>query len=302
MKTNNGITGYIAGGLGNQLFILAASWEQSHRLGCPLFLNTSYLEVSGLRELELNQIDHPGIDIGSRGPWTSKKFPGNHIYPFPRSPKAVTGKLYFEKDQAKYDSKIHVVRPGTQLIGYFQSARYFPTIAPQLHSLIEQSPLPPAEADYLDSLSERSCITLHLRRGDYQAEVNSGSVIASVDYARRAIALLRNLGNSDPIRVFSDSPEYIAQELGDLNEDIEIVDNSRLISGIGTIRAMSLGSALIMSNSSFSWWAGWLMEQRLPEKATVISPRPWNESGTARADMLYPTWMTLDARPHQLPS
>lgn len=297
MKTSDGITGYVAGGLGNQLFILAASWEQANRLSCPLYLNTSYLEVSGLRNLELNQIQHPGIDIGSNGPWTSKKFPGNHIFPVPRNLSALKGRLFFEKNQALFDARINSVKLGTQLIGYFQSAFYFPTIGPQLYSLIDTAQITPTEANYISELSEHKYITLHLRRGDYQAASHKGTVIASIEYARRAIFTLRNSGNDDPICVFSDSPEFIVDELKNLNENIFVVDNSKLTSGIGTIIAMSLGSALIMSNSSFSWWAGWLKEQRNPGNATVIAPRPWNESGTARADMLFPTWITLDARP-----
>lgn len=296
MKTRDGITGYIAGGLGNQLFILAASWEQATRLACPLYLNTSYLAVSGLRELELDQISHPGIDLGTSGPWTSLKFPGDHIYPVPKSLSVARGKIFFEKNQARFDKKINTVTVGTMLIGYFQSAHYFPHIAPQLEELIQKAPATADELDYLEELRATPKVTLHLRRGDYQSEVNSGSIVASADYARRALELVRKLGNTDPVRVFSDSPEQVKRELGQDAEYFEFVDNTRLTTGINTIKAMSLGSALIMSNSSFSWWAGWLMEQKQPGTATVISPRPWNESGTARADMLFPTWLSIDAR------
>lgn len=296
VKTSDGITGYIAGGLGNQLFILAAAWEQAQRLHCPLYLNTSYLSVSGLRSLEVDQISHPGIDVGPKGHWTSKKFPGDHIFPVPRSLAAIRGHVFFEKDQARFDPKINTVSPGTMLIGYFQSAQYFPHVSSQLAELIRTAPVTDQEQDYLDELAAHPGVTLHLRRGDYQAEINRGSIVASADYARRALTLIRKLGNTDPVRVFSDSPEQVKHELAQHAEQFEFVDNSRLSTGIATIKAMSQGTALVMSNSSFSWWAGWLMEQRMPGIATVISPRPWNETGTARADMLYPTWLSVDAR------
>ena len=32
---SDGICAYLQGGLGNQLFILAAAWEQAERLDCP---------------------------------------------------------------------------------------------------------------------------------------------------------------------------------------------------------------------------------------------------------------------------
>lgn len=295
VKTSDGITAYVAGGLGNQLFILAAAWEQSRRLGCPLYLNTSYLRLSGLREMELNQIDHPGTDLGTGGDWTSRKFPKNHILPFPRRFSAVLNHVHLEKDQAKFDDRINTVKPGSFLVGYFQSERYFPRVAPELRELIESAECVNADGDYLRELQTRPAVTLHLRRGDYTAATHSDAIMATVAYARRALRLLRESGNTDPIRVFSDSPDLIASELSNLGEDFELADSTRLHSGLSTLRAMSLGSSMIMSNSSFSWWAAWLMDSGVAPR-TVIAPRPWNETGTARADMLRPHWITLDAR------
>ena len=58
---------------------------------------------------------------------------------------------------------------------------------------------------------------------------------------------------------------------------------------------MSLSQGLIMSNSSFSWWAGWLMRQR-DQSARVIAPRPWFATGESAADLLYEDWITIGAR------
>lgn len=286
-----GVTGYIAGGLGNQLFILAAAWEQSRRLNCPLYLNTSYLKLSGLRDLELSQIDHPGVVL-DRPAWTSLKFPGNHIYPVP-TVKAFREKVFLEKNQAQFDSRISSIKPRTTIVGYFQSPQYFPHVSKDLLSLISQAPLDKHEQEYLEELSKTPAVTLHLRRGDYQG---TGTVIATTGYAQRAIKLVRQLGIQLPIRVFTDSPEVIATQLDDLQEDITLVDNKRLATGLGTIRAMALGEAIITSNSSFSWWGAWLADKTSPVPPVIICPRPWNETGTARADMLLKNWITLDAR------
>jgi hypothetical protein len=58
--------------------------------------------------------------------------------------------------------------------------------------------------------------------------------------------------------------------------------------------AMSRAHALVMGNSTFSWWAGWLGDR--PDRP-VFAPRPWvaAQDGVER-DLLPPHWLTLDAR------
>lgn len=296
MKHNEreGITSYIAGGLGNQLFMLAAAWEQSNRLDVPLFLNTSYNRATGGRPNELNGLAHPGTDLESHGTWTSLKYGGYRAVPIPKTPRAIMQRIFLERDVAQYDPRIAQVKPGTFLVGYFQSPKYFPSVAPQMQNLFDAAPSTQDEKEYFAELKANPAITLHLRRGDYHA-FGDKSVIASVDYAARAIDLLRTTGLDFPVRVFSDSPELVEKELSSYTDfKFELADEGRLKSGINVIKAMSLGSGLVMSNSSFSWWAGWLM--RRDAGAPVVCPRPWDTGGSARADLLYPDWPSLDAR------
>ena len=74
-----------------------------------------------------------------------------------------------------------------------------------------------------------------------------------------------------------------------------LLDKDAPLGTIATIKAMAAGTAMIMSNSSFSWWAATLMRSRHPG-ALVVAPRPWTGAGDSRADLLEPDWITLDAR------
>ncbi len=49
MDRSDGITGYLSGGLGNQLFVYAAALEQSRRLDCPLYLDCSGYDAGNRR-------------------------------------------------------------------------------------------------------------------------------------------------------------------------------------------------------------------------------------------------------------
>lgn len=300
MNARDGITGYVAGGLGNQLFILAATWEQANRLGCPAYIDASHTRVAGTWDLALEGLTHPAIDLGTHSPWTSRRVSKNHVYPMPRNFSAVGNRIFFEKDPAIFDNRINNVRPGTTLVGYFQSEKYFPTIAPEFATALRNTSERPDETEYLAELNADARITLHLRRGDYLASGANAPLVASADYARRAIGLLRDLGLELPLRVFSDSPELVREELSDLGESFDFVDERRLHSGFSTIKAMAAGQAIITSNSSFSWWAAWLMQHERGHDTRIVTPRPWNESGSARADMIGHSWISLDARPESI--
>ncbi|PJJ71227.1 glycosyl transferase family 11 [Diaminobutyricimonas aerilata] len=295
INIGNGVCAYVAGGLGNQLFILAAAWEQAKRLECPLYLDTSNHDVRGGWRFELEDIGAPGVVLGPHSPWTSVRLSKERVLPFPRFTRPVRRRVFFERDSSRYDPAINDIRPGTTIFGYFQSARYFERSADSMHQLIESAPTSPAEADLLAHYAATPRLTLHLRRGDYLNAPESRRVIATTAYARRAYRLLQQMGAAAPLRLFSDSPNLVQEELGDLDLDIEFADPEGVLSPVNTMRAMSYGSGLVMSNSSFSWWAGWLMRRR-DSNLPVIAPRPWNETGTAKADLLFPEWIGLDAR------
>ena len=96
------------------------------------------------------------------------------------------------------------------------------------------------------------------------------------------------------MRIFSDSPDIVRQELIE-PQNLEFIDDTSALGSLATVRAMSQGVAFAMSNSSFSWWAAWLLSRR-DSSAPIIAPRPWQADGQSGHDQLLPGWLTLDAR------
>lgn len=290
-RRREGITGYIAGGLGNQLFILGAAWEQAERLGVPLLLDRSHFGVTGTRGFELDALPTPAQVLHPSESWRSVRISSERVLPLPTR----FGRIHLERDADRYSPSIGAVRPGTTLVGYFQSPKYFPTVGPRLLEAIEGMPETDAEATVLQRMRDEPAITLHLRRGDYLAVPSDRQFIASVAYARRALRLLDGLGIGLPVRVFSDSVDLVKNELAGVDARFEFVQDDGSLGIWSTIKAMASGSAMIMSNSSFSWWAATLMEHR-QSGPVIVGPRPWTSGGTAKADLLAPDWITLDAR------
>lgn len=287
-----GITGYVAGGLGNQLFILAAAWEQAQRLDCPLLLDVSHFGVAGTRGLELAALQTPARILPPDESWRSLRISSERVLPVPNR----LGRVFLERNADAYDASIEEVKRGTTLVGYFQSPRYFPHVEGPLVRAMLAQPETSQESEMLAQMRAEPAITLHLRRGDYLAVPTHRQFIASVDYVRRALALLRRQGLDLPVRVFSDSVDLVRSELSDVDAQFLFVPDDGGLSIWSTLKAMASGAAMIMSNSSFSWWAATLMRATGASDAPVIAPRPWTRGGTAKADLLGADWVTLDAR------
>lgn len=296
MDIRDGVCAYLQGGFGNQLFILAAAWQQAIRLNVPLYIDASRftgrdrLEVGyeTPRDFALGDLALPGTVIVEESPWLRNS---------PRRPRGLRRtvasrrlKVFRETTPGDIDALDKIV-PGTTLFGYFQSPRYFTQIDERVAAMLFSRPSDSASRNH--ATSEHT--TVHLRRGDYMdPAVARHHGLATADYVRRALALLRTMQPSWPALVYSDSPEVARRELADL-DDVTFVDESAgPLSDLETLVEMSRGNAFVMSNSSFSWWAAWLMSQR--SDGLVIAPRPWSANGDSGHQLLLPNWVTLDAR------
>lgn len=296
---SGGICAYLQGGLGNQLFIYATAYAQSKKLDCELFIDVSKYSKRDpldrhketLRNPELLSLGLPGTVLDTESPWWGNS-PRRPL--LLRVPGSNSRKLeVFREIRSGYDSSIHSISPGTTLYGYFQSYKNFQDVETEFHKLLLQTPLAPTETTAIAELASSENIHAHVRRGDYvDPQIAAHHGIASVDYFVRSQELLFKLLGSSSMRVFTDSPDLVNQEFENVNS-YSLFDDSEL-STFGAIRALAAGDALIMSNSSFSWWAAWLMSKE--SSKPVIAPRPWQTNGSAAADLLKPEWITLDAR------
>lgn len=296
----DGICAYLQGGLGNQLFIVAAAWEQAERLGCPLYLDGSrFLAADPIefaketpRHFDLESLTLPGQRVGLESPWYKNS---------PRRPRLIRhpGRLshllnVYKQPGFGFDPKINDIVRGTTIVGYFQSPKYFPTVAGRMHDMLRTAEITDVERSVLVQVKETPRVTVHMRRGDYLgAAARAHHGIASAEYFTRALNLTGLLAPGTRSLVFSDSPEVARDELSQ-RADLDFFDNADSLGTVATLHAMAFGSGFIMSNSSFSWWAAWMM--CMVRELPVIAPRPWDRSGESASDLLLPGWITLDAR------
>jgi hypothetical protein len=282
-KKRKPITIEIMGGLGNQLFAYIAGAYVAHKTQSPLrvFLRPKKrgetIHASSIASLAL------GINLVSQLSVLEKTslFIRRQIRRIAiaigiRREKAERFSQIHNSDSIGLDKDLSATNSGYYLSGYFQCYDYF-------DYLKKNNILPPlAVHDPSDwYLSERNLlqsgnpIAVHIRRGDYLLNQNSFIGALSVDYYRNAISLiLERLAGAQskvPIWVFSDDPALVKDEFSEhLDHSFRFVDPPKNSDPAESMFLMSMARALVISNSTFSWWAAALGDPEL-----VVAPSKW---------------------------
>lgn len=296
---SQGVNAYLQGGLGNQLFIYAAAYAQSKRLNCELFIDISrYTSRDPLerghetqRTPEIIDLGLPGTVIDQNSPWR-RNSPRRPILMRPLRSASHNLKVFREK-KFGHDPRISQIVPGTTLYGYFQSEKYFAEVSDELFELICNISLNKDEINYVVYQKNIQTINAHVRRGDYLEQQNSTfHGLTSQKYFVNGLNVLKSMYSNAQFQIFTDSPEYVAQEF---KSNKPLIAEDKGVRSIAAIIALSHCEGLVMSNSSFSWWAAWLLSKR-DHTAKIIAPRPWQANGESAIDLLMPEWLSLDSR------
>ncbi len=193
------------------------------------------------------------------------------------------------------DSEIEAIRPRQLMRGYFQSAKYFRYV--KTHSvfggLTLKNPSCWFDTTRKEIQSQRP-IVIHIRRGDYSDPVNADLGQLKEEYFLSALYNLKSkeeLINS-PVWVFSDEIEEIPNLFPNLAKVINVyVDPPNDSDAAESLVLMSLAEALIISNSTFSWWAASLG----PEKS-VVAPSKWFKNLDDPVGLFAPEWQRAESQ------
>jgi hypothetical protein len=302
---SDGICAYLVGGLGNQLFIFAAALSQAKRLGCPLYVDaSSFIHNNPPWNVTYELGDLIGdlaTDVTATSPWRTTPLYSFHEQrqSAPEDPGTAVAEVegqkltVFSQLGYTYDPKLDTVAPGTTIVGLYQSPFCFTSAGAEMQTFLESIELSPREAEYVDAARADPRITAHARRGDYLSPQWKRIGSVNQGYFTRAAALCERLGSGSRLRFYSDSPEMMAEEITAIPGS-EMAPPDDGLRTIAVMLAMGQGTGMIMSNSSFSFWAAWLISARRPG-ATVIAPRPWSRTGSPTDDRLLPDWLTIGA-------
>jgi len=304
---------YLTGGLGNQLFQIAAAlnvWgnnaiELEWKYGSPR-LNGETPEIASFNlpdNLKVYQgKDRKNIVISKyfgfllRGGFDPKKY--EKIF-LPFKLKKIVSLLVFRLLYNKHFrvisgsdigyTPITALEENEFLIGYFQSYIYLKDnyVQKVLMNLVPKN-LSVEEKKYIEAAKNSQFIMVHIRLGDYLSAENFG--IPSSKYYLNALSLLKNKYPNSQVWLFSNDLSECERRFPDLFKlgiDNLIPQN---ISTAATFEIMRYGSGYILANSTFSWWAAAL--SRITN-ATVIAPDPWFSKIDDPKELIPPYWIKM---------
>jgi hypothetical protein len=182
---------------------------------------------------------------------------------------------------SKVDTKDKVL-----ILGYFQNSAWPKNVLEQMISIAPKNLTPKAKNLILE-IQRQHATAVHVRRGDYLKE-NFGVLESS--YYHEALKKL-NTRRDTPLWIFSDDQE-ISRRLSVFDEysNVYFVEDSGLES-FETMEIMRHAKNFVIANSSFSWWGAHL---RYNQQGKVVAPWPWFKTPNSPSEILSEDWLKIE--------
>ena len=301
---------YIHGGLGNQLFQLAAAnvlcEDGNYLIDMSNFNEKEDLLSKFSFEKKLNILpmrkkkfmERKLINLIIRANYRpNRKQETQRIYSFvDLVSKNILSKFYLKgrtivtSSNLGFDDEVIIKKPYSYLIGYFQSyvwpsrlinKAFFKDIR-----LINGN----SEFEYYRELSKvEKPLIVHIRLGDYLVQKSFG--LLSKDYYHEAIESLWNTNKYGKIWIFSNEPDKVKSYIpiyltaSCRNIDLDLDDAAT------TLQLMRYGHGYVLSNSTFGWWGAFLT---INGGASVIAPTPWFRLANDPDQIVPLKWSRID--------
>lgn len=176
------------------------------------------------------------------------------------------------------------------LVGYFQNQIIANFLKYEMLKIFESFTVKPSELlqNYLQRLNPSEAVSVHIRRGDY-VKYKKFHGLLSLDYYKKILEKIIENNSVNKITIFSDSVDAANELKLKLNTstDIEIVASNSGLLDMETVYLMSRSKYLVTANSTYSWWAAYLSD----EKSEVHYPEKWFFGNKNNPDIFSKTWI-----------
>jgi len=301
----NPISVQIVGGLGNQLYGLSAGVVIAHHLQRELELDYGLVRfganLSRSPEIEKIQLGFLTDQFSSKN---SQKFffrflyeklrrRLNHTLPSVLSDRIIPN-IVSEKEPDYSDTmesvsvQLNQIPIEARTIGGYFTNFEWANRAIEKGFPSDLNPLNPSATyqDYEKKVSTHS-IALHIRLGDYLWFPERFPILDE-NYYFEALKLI-DYNFSDPIHVFTDSADMVAERYPNLIDlpNTLVIDKFNEMDAVETMALMSKHRRIVISNSTFSSWAAWFSHSD-----AVVTPVPHHMNEWQ--DTLPTSWKRID--------
>ena len=292
------------GGLGNQMYQYAHEKKLSIlNNNAEIKLDISYFD-NYYWPFELNKLnikatiaskeDIFNFNNGSLSKKAGKlieKIPWIRVKDFIRKPFSKV----FTEPKVSFNPEVLNIRHDVYLKGYWSSYKYFDDIREVLlEDFSFKEKMNNENKKIADKiLSSDSSISLHVRRGDYISLPDAKKVFRSPyedGFYDRAVSEIEKKVDNPEFFLFSDEPDWVKENIK-INHKTTIVDINKGNNNYWDMKLMSLCKHNIIANSTFSWWAAYLNQNK---NKFVFAPKAWiNDSRYIIEDMIPPDFIKL---------
>jgi Glycosyl transferase family 11 len=260
----------LQGGLGNQMFQIAAANYVSQKNDIKGFINLEKLQTGHVKRAfaipeEIFKIISPNVTITySATPlfikkvnWRTKSSIPNFFSNFEYRSKLVG-----------YDPELEAYFKFSHLSGYFQTYLYVDQL--KWRDLLLDVSFPDTALNVLlNRIKIKNPVAVHIRGGDYLGDKTGIGNLSRKYYEN---SLLKVAKENEEVWIFSDDEKYAMNLLSDLPYRLKFIDSYRALSPFLTLVLMSKVKRIIISNSTFAWWAAYLSSN-----SQIYSPTKWFE-------------------------
>lgn len=171
------------------------------------------------------------------------------------------------------DDKFIRLKGNFYIRGFFQYEEYFKDIRDTL--LKEFKPKIAISSENLrckEIIQNSESISIHIRRGDHLHFENMNfHGICGKEYYLNAKRIIVEKAKNPIFFYFSDDVDWVIKNM-DISENDYIIEHNTGDNSYWDLQLMSYCKHNIIANSSFSWWAAWLNENK---NKIVIGPNSW---------------------------
>jgi hypothetical protein len=288
------------GGLGNQMFQYALAKVVAIRHNAQILLDKDLFNLTEKkpghtpREYELDIFNIDSRDASNKELVYFERL--SIFHKLKRELHLNYPKMCYEANFS-YSDAIKNKKPPVYLRGFFQSYRYFSGYEEVVRDCFQ---FPEAKMDginknILNSIKTTKSIAVHIRRGDYKTDKITNNIhgVCSLEYYQKAMEMMIEMNYDATFYFFSDDMEWVKSNFGDYNEQSNFVSGNNEDDSWKDMMLMSNCDHNIIANSSFSWWAAWLNNNK---DKKVIAPKRWfrdEEKESYTYDLIPPQWIRI---------
>lgn len=188
-----------------------------------------------------------------------------------------------------FDKELAGMNNATTVRGYFQTFEYIDSVREDLIGDFDVRHASKIFRNLSKVIKKNRPIVIHIRGGDYKSNQQTIGMLDQ-DYYSAALKQAYKFDANSKYWVFSNDKDYATQLIYRLRikPDQSIFPEDGL-SDAETMKLMSLGSGIIICNSTFSWWAAYLNSN----PRFVICPDKWFRGLDDPLALCPPNWIRV---------